>query len=115
MEKLLKEWTKRLGLTDWVISLDDNLYELACPDCAGYTVWTESNKSAKIQLIHPDVYGERIVPYNKEKTLVHELLHLKFCLLSDSENDIQNRLVHQLIDDLAKALVDAKWFGVQCE
>ena len=37
-----------------------------------------------------------------------ELLHLKFSLLGENENELQNRLVHQLIDDLAKALVGAK-------
>ena len=108
MEDLLEEWKKRLGLEEWTISLEDGLYELSLPDCAGCTEWSEVGKTAKIQLIHPSVYGERIVPYDKEKTLVHELLHLKLCFLQETENELQNRIVHQLIDDLAKALVSAK-------
>ena len=108
MEDLLEEWKKRLGLDGWTISLEDGLYELSLPDCAGCTEWIEVNKIAKIQLINENAYGERIVPYDKEKTLVHELLHLKMCFLEDSKNELQNRIVHQLIDDLAKALVSAK-------
>ena len=108
MEELLEEWKKRLGLEEWTISLEDELYELSLPDCAGCTEWSEVGKTAKIQLIHPSAYGERIVPYDKEKTLVHELLHLKLCFLQETENELQNRIVHQLIDDLAKALVSAK-------
>ena len=45
------------------------------------------------------------VDFEDRKTLVHELLHLKFCLLGDSGNDLQDRYVHQLIDDLARAFV----------
>ena len=108
MEDLLKEWKKRLGLEDWIISLEEGLYELSLPDCAGCTEWSEVNKIAKIQLIDEKAYGERVVPYDKEKTLVHELLHLKMCFLQESENELQNRIVHQLIDDMAKALVNAK-------
>lgn len=108
MEELLEEWKKRLGLEEWTISLEDGLYELSLPDCAGCTEWTEVNKTAKIQLIDEKAYGERIVPYDKEKTLVHELLHLKMCFLQESENELQNRIVHQLIEDMAKALVSAK-------
>ena len=108
MDDLLNEWKERLGLTDWTIVIEDDLYELQLSDCAGCTEWGEVGKTAKIQLLHPSAYGERIIPYDKEKTLVHELLHLKFCFLQESENELQNRIVHQLIDDLAKALVSAK-------
>lgn len=108
MEELLNEWTKRLGLTDWTIRLEEDLYELTEPGCSGCTEFNEVGKSARIELIHPSAYGERIVPYDKEKTLVHELLHLKFWFLQDTDNELQDRLVHQLIDDMAKALVNAK-------
>ena len=108
MEELLKEWKKRLGLEDWTIMLEEDLYELTEHGCAGCTEWSEVGKSARIQLIHPSAYGERIVPYDREKTLVHELLHLKLWFLQETGNELQDRLVHQLIDDMAKALISAK-------
>lgn len=43
-----------------------------------------------------------------EKTLVHELLHIKFCFLWGSGNDLQDRITHQLINDLAKSLVEVE-------
>ena len=77
-------------------------------NCAGETEWTESIKSARISILGEQYYGQRIVPFDAEKTLVHELLHLKFVLLGQSGNDFQDRYVHQLIDDLARAFVDAE-------
>ena len=106
--ELLREWQNRLGLTDWTIALSTGLFELSLEDAAGCTSYVEVTKSAAIEIIDKRVYGTRIIPYDFEKILVHELLHLKFCLLFDNDDSLQSRLVHQLIDDLARALVDAK-------
>lgn len=60
-----------------------------------------------IRIINPELYGERIIPFDFEKTLVHELLHLKFCLL-ESDDELRNRVIHMLIEDMARALVITK-------
>ena len=52
-----------------------------------------------------------MVPLDWEKTLVHELLHLKTCLVSSNVPDLQERVMHQMIDDLARAFVSAKRSG----
>ena len=108
-EKLTKEWINRLGLNDWTIKFVVN----CTPDDIGYencglSVWQEVRKTAKVQILDPKYYGERILPFDEEKTLVHELLHLKTCFISETDNELQERIMHQLIDDLACALVDAK-------
>lgn len=110
MNKLLKEWQSRLGLTDWQIVLKDNCYssEMVLKECAGETEWQETSKCAVIRILNSTEYGNRIVKQDKEKILVHELLHLKMCFLGESGNDLQDRIQHQLIDDLSKALVNAK-------
>lgn len=107
---LLKEWQNRLCLQDWHIVLKENCEpdDMFLPVCAGATEWEESIKTAVIQIIDPKFYGTRILPFDFEKTLVHELLHLKFSLVSDKVDDLQERYMHQMIDDLARALVDAK-------
>ena len=110
--EMFNEWVNRLGLSDWRIKF----YPCCSPDemgedCSGLTTWQEVNKTAKIQILDPQYYGERVVPFDFEKTLVHELLHLKTCLISDTENELQERLMHQMIDDLARAMVDAKRKG----
>ena len=106
-EELLEKWKRRLGLQDWHIVLEADVIpsDMTLENVAGETEWTESAKCAVIRILREDCYGTRIVPFDFEKTLVHELLHLKFCLLGESGNDLQDRYVHQLIDDLARAFV----------
>jgi len=113
-KELLKEWTERLGLQEWRIKLLDNCRpdDMVMSDVSGCTDWTECLKTARIEIIDPMFYGERIVPFDYEKTLVHELLHLKTSLVSSEVPDLQERVAHQLIDDLARALVDAKRSGL---
>ena len=109
MNELLKEWQERLGLSDWRIVLT-NSEDL--DECDGFTEWTECNKTAKIAILSPEKYGDRIIDFDKERILVHELLHLKFTLLDDArfngEETTQYRHLHQLIDDIARAMVCAK-------
>ena len=109
-DKLLSELVERLGLQEWRI----DLHPCCKPDemTDGYTVgcsvWQEVIKTSRIEIIDPAFYGERIIPFDWEKTLVHELLHIKTCLISSECNPLQERVAHQLIDDIARALVDAK-------
>lgn len=107
---LLGYWVERLRLDDWVIDLRDNCSpdEFLNQGNVGECEWQEVNKSAVIRILNPIFYGQRVLPFNYEKTLVHELLHIKFALLDESDNYLQNRIVHQLIDELAKALVEAR-------
>ena len=111
--KLLNEWQERLGLQDWYIVFLTNckLEEMAVSEADGCISYTETTKAAEIQIVDPNSRNETIRPFDFEETLVHELLHLKFCLLergTDWDNKLQLRLLHQIIDDIAKALVNAK-------
>ena len=109
-QALLKEWQTRLGLTDWKIKLVDNCLpdEMWLDGVDGCTEWTEALKTARIEILAEEAYGTRILPFDYEKTLVHELLHLKMCLIASEVEDLQMRVAHQLIDDLARAFVDVK-------
>ena len=108
-KELLNEWQIRLGLADWRIKLSVNCepHEMEM-ESVGCTSWQEVSKTAHICIIDKKYYGDRVVPFDFEKTLVHELLHLKTCLLFDTGNELQDRIAHQLIDDLARAFVDVK-------
>lgn len=115
----LAEWQERLGLQEWQISLHDCVPagEMMEENTDGFTEYQEVNRTARIQIMDPDEYGERVIPFDYERILVHELLHLKLCLISETfgEDVLQERVAHQLIDDLARALVDAKYSGVEYE
>jgi hypothetical protein len=107
--ELLAEWKSRLGLGDWEIVVNENVspYDMQTLGVAGECIWDEVHKAATINICDEKDYGKRVLPFDKEKTLVHELLHIKFCMI-EGENETANRLCHQLIEDLAKALVKAK-------
>ena len=110
---LLKEWQHRLGLGDWHIVLEQECSpnDMTLTGVQGECERDEVNKCGVIRVLCEKDYGNRILPFDKEKVLVHELMHFKFVFLEMNENELQNRLVHQYIDDLARALVDAKRSG----
>jgi hypothetical protein len=111
LDTYLKEWQERLFLTDWVIKVHINCapQEMTIADVVGSNIWQEINKSSVIRILIPIYYGDRILKYCAEKTLVHELLHIKFCLFGESGNDLQDRIQHQNVEEMAKSLIMAKY------
>lgn len=112
---LLNEWQERLGLQDWAITLTINCKfdDLELDNASGETNWEDTIKTATIKIISEKEYDkDRITKFDFEQILVHELLHIKFGLLSFTQQDYDGKVVaelrHQLIDDLARALVMAK-------
>lgn len=106
MKKLLKYWQNRLDLNDWIIEVEDDCFksDLKTKDACGECEWDAVNKCAIIRIISEKEYGNRQFPYIKEEILLHELLHIKFALLWQNNTDLQNDLLHQIIEDLAKSL-----------
>lgn len=119
--ELLIEWKKRLGLMDWTIELETKCdpEKMDLEDSDGCVSYAEVLKAAKIQIVDPEKRDEEaFYPFDYELVLVHELLHLKLCLLERGDNweKLQLRLLHMLLNDLAKALVDAKRYkDEECE
>lgn len=115
-EELLNEWQERLGLQDWAIILRYNCKRTDMEDTEasiGETNWGTTSKCARISIISEEEYGrDLMLPYDFEKTLVHELLHIKFSLidkdLNTYEGIVAEQARHQLIDDLARAFVMTK-------
>ena len=105
---LLEKWKGKLCLQEWRIRLKTHLRpeEMTMENAAGCTEWSEASKTARIEIIDPAYYGDRIVPFDFEETLVHELLHLKMSFWCQNEDDVSDRAMHQVIDDLARALTD---------
>lgn len=107
---LLQKWTKRLGLEGWTIVLALNCQqdEMPISGTCGCASYEEVGRTARISILNPACYGDRIPPFNFEKTLIHELLHLKFALLHDGDGyeSLQYRVLHQCIEDLARAFAE---------
>lgn len=107
-QALLEKWKRKLCLQEWRIQLVTHLRpeEMSAANAAGCTDWSEPIKTARIEIIDPDCYGNRIVPFDFEKTLVHELLHLKMSFWCQNDDNVSDRAMHQVIDDLARALTE---------
>ena len=114
-ESLLNEWVKRLGLEKWLINLEVNVDVKEMENADGITYYEDTIRSAKIRIgSEGDRENiERRIKYDFERILVHELLHIKFGVLDIGtpmtyEAKVTDSVMHQLVEDLAQALVMAK-------
>lgn len=114
---LLKEWQTRLAMLDWRIDLNVDCEQEDCmigtTECAGTTEYVVSNKQAIINIVKEETYNKKnSYKFDFEEILVHELLHCKFSLIQFNERTFEEavtyNVIHQYVDDLAKALVAAK-------
>jgi len=101
----LAYWQKRLKLSDWIIKLRLHCApeDMSLQNVSGMADWTECHKTAIISILDERFYGDRILPFDADSTLIHELLHIKFCLLGENGNDVHERVLHQVICELAAA------------
>jgi hypothetical protein len=109
----LKEWQDRLALNEWIIKVYFAApHEFKLKGVMGECEYDNVNKCAVISIMKPEFYGDRIMKYCAELTLVHELLHCKLGLLAI--DDGYNNLLHQTQEDIAKAFIMAK-YGISRE
>lgn len=109
--KILTEWVDAIGLHDWDIHLAWQCKPEEVPkhDCAGYSIFDETTKTAMIYIVDEKYIDCCPFKYDYEVTLVHALMHLKTAILTDRNCDsLQSRMMHCLLEDIAKALVKAK-------
>ena len=112
----LKEWQERLFLTDWTIKatlvdFSEVVYE-NYKDVCGDNTYNSVNQFTVIRVIrHNDEMRSRIQKCCHEKTLVHELLHLKlhFPIVGTFESSNLDQRIHTFIDQMAKSFIMAKY------
>lgn len=110
-EAIAREWIMRLGLEKWKIKgmLDAAHEDFSSSDDirAGETEWVAVTRRATIKILRKEAYVDPD-EYDFERTLVHELLHLVFAPFYPTTGDCLETVVHMTIEDLARALVDAR-------
>lgn len=109
----LKYWQKILYLEDWHIVV------LMCkPDYfkhgenQGEIEFSMLHKAATISIVLPEYYGNRILKYCAEQTLIHELLHCKYnwCQAPDTfEGIYTDNSEHALLEQMARSLIMTKY------
>lgn len=107
-QAIFEKWKERLDLDEWRVDVALFCHPdyMGSPDALGATLADEVTKTAVIHILDEKYSENPVRPYNFERVVVHELLHLKFCLLEDqNRSSLQYRLLHQIIDDLARAFV----------
>ena len=81
-----------LGLSDWHIELEFvNTKDLADRYAKSEVEYSEVTKTAII----------RLTEFSDKQSILHELMHIKFALIDDQDDKTHNRLLHQLINDMA--------------
>lgn len=110
---LVKEWQKRLWLSDWWIGVRlCSAEEMPDDTSAGYSEVHWVNKCGTISIRRKeDVPEGLMVKQPHEVTLIHELLHFKFFALEPKslEETFYDMKQHQLLEELAKSLYMAKY------
>jgi hypothetical protein len=109
----MKQWQHRLFLDDWIINL--RLFDPTEMDneAAGTNEFQIENKSSIIKIANlNDDLKTRNQKACHEKTLVHELLHLKYNIVERS-NEYESKFLdihqHMLLEQMSKSLIMAKY------
>jgi hypothetical protein len=108
LENIVTYWKDELGLQDWKIAITIcRRDKMQLEGVEGENEYCHQIKTAMISILDSVDYGDRITDQDQERTIVHELLHCVFSVI-DTEDVIRDRIQHQIIETLSKALVDAK-------
>ena len=105
------EWQKILRLQDWIVVPKIlRARDMDLEGCAGECSWQLQKRMAAIHVIDPvDHPPDLLEEYDMELTLVHELLHLHFAPLHDSDGD--NLEEEQAIEAISRGLIALKRMG----
>lgn len=120
-QSILSRWKdelqQALGLQDWLIILYEDMpaEEMPNKDTFGDVEINETCKCADIYIRELNTVPRKYRQYfDPLQTLAHEMMHIKLCLLDDY-SPLQDRLLHQCIDDIAKALTQIARTGHGCK
>lgn len=110
LQQRLVYWQQKLRLQDWRIKVSIARSADIGGEYQGGINWSLNAKTASIRVLDPIDYPEHSSEkQDMENTLVHELLHIHFALISEKCNpqptEIYNLFEEQAIESLADALV----------
>ncbi|EGO63506.1 hypothetical protein [Acetonema longum] len=107
---LCREWQQRLRLECWEVALRiARQRDFDLKNAQGECCYTKETALATIKILDPTDYPQSPFKYDMEIVLVHELLHLHFCMFDKTEyGSLDETMMERSIDHIAKALVKLK-------
>ncbi len=112
LNELLFYWVEKLDMQQWDISVKYYTTEQGAAE--GSSVWSWQYLSGKIEIMNPVLY-KRQKAFDMEQTLVHELLHGKFCGFEGKNGTNPQLLQEQCIESLSRTLVQLKREDICCQ
>jgi hypothetical protein len=106
MVERLHYYQELLHLTQWNISMGEAEKVEVNHPAAGAIFFGAASLDATMIISSRDVWDNGM-KHDKEKSIVHELLHLQFSLFEPEEATAEWVLWHQTIELLARVIVDA--------
>ena len=110
LEQLLRYWQERLKIQYWDIRI--GIYrarDFVKQNCRAEVSYTVSNATAILRIMDPIDYDRDLWPQDMEVSLVHELLHLRFCEADVTKADsLEELMLERAIEHTAEALVHLK-------
>lgn len=105
LNALCTKWQRILRLQDWDVKiLFARGFDLTAGK-QGTIEWVSKKKSAFVKILDPQDYEPAIRwPQDVEKTVVHELLHLHYAPIDDTEG-LREMILEQAVECIATALI----------
>jgi len=107
LQTLLSKWQGILRLQDWEIVIGyRRIFDMREPGEAGNCQFVVEGKRASIAILDPADYDPATpFPFDVERVVVHELVHLHLAMWNAEGTDL--KCLEQAVESLASALVCA--------
>lgn len=107
VDDLCRKWQTLLRLRVWDIYVDlFSAREFSEEDRQGEVFYDISTGQAIIHLLDVDARLDTPFPYDLEKVLVHELLHLHFAIFEpEKEDSLRHDLWERTVEKMAKVML----------
>ncbi|MBF1041752.1 MAG: hypothetical protein HXK92_08965 [Lachnospiraceae bacterium] len=107
VDDLCRKWQTLLRLRDWDIHVElFSAREFSEEDRQGEVFYDISTGQAIIHLLDVDAKLDTPFPYDLEKVLVHELLHLHFAIFEpEKEDSLRHDLWERTVEKMAQVML----------
>ena len=106
LETIVAKWKPMLRVSDWEVTIGyAHQHEFRSPSAEAQCHYERNLKRARILVLEPAEYHSgNGFPQDIEETVVHELLHLHFATIDDSDG-VKEVVFEQAIESIATSII----------